>query len=152
MSADTKAGWSTFCRRGDTRACVELGARCANPAHAKKSAPTVARSSRRTAPAPAPRPTPARPDRQPRHGTASEYSNHRCRCDDCRAAWRAWSRDYYRRRHNSPGRQPRGTNWTHGIRATYVKGCRCEDCTAAERTYKADLRARRRRSGLAVAA
>lgn len=33
-----------------------------------------------------------------RHGTRSAYVNHRCRCDDCRAANAAWAADRARRR------------------------------------------------------
>src|SRR5580693_6668971 len=28
------------------------------------------------------------------HGTVSGYKNHRCRCNACRAAWQAYSREY----------------------------------------------------------
>lgn len=32
------------------------------------------------------------------HGTLGGYTNHRCRCDKCRAAWRAYMRKYMRDR------------------------------------------------------
>lgn len=32
------------------------------------------------------------------HGTAGGYTNHRCRCDECRTAWAKAHREYVRRR------------------------------------------------------
>jgi hypothetical protein len=37
---------------------------------------------------------PQRRERVIRHGTASEYTNHSCRCADCRAAWAAMHKRY----------------------------------------------------------
>lgn len=34
----------------------------------------------------------------PPHGTVSNYTGGRCRCDDCRDAMNAWKREYKRRR------------------------------------------------------
>lgn len=34
----------------------------------------------------------------PVHGRISIYTNHKCRCDACREAWREYSVSYYRRR------------------------------------------------------
>lgn len=31
------------------------------------------------------------------HGTPGGYTNHRCRCDECRAAWAEYQRGYYSR-------------------------------------------------------
>lgn len=40
--------------------------------------------------------------RQPsEHGTTSMYTNHRCRCDECKRAWRE---DHYRYMHEDPER------------------------------------------------
>lgn len=33
-----------------------------------------------------------------RHGTCGGYTNHGCRCDDCRAAFADWMRGYRERR------------------------------------------------------
>lgn len=43
------------------------------------------------------RPTTLAPG-DPRHGTAGAYTNHRCRCDDCRAAWATYHRQWRRNR------------------------------------------------------
>lgn len=29
-----------------------------------------------------------------KHGSPSTYNNYKCRCDECRAAWRVYSRKY----------------------------------------------------------
>lgn len=31
-----------------------------------------------------------------KHGTPGGYTNHRCRCDECRTAWREYRRGYGR--------------------------------------------------------
>lgn len=36
----------------------------------------------------------------PRHGTVNGYSNHKCRCDRCRANWTRWHREYMHRGDN----------------------------------------------------
>jgi hypothetical protein len=35
---------------------------------------------------------------QQAHGTLGSYVNDRCRCDECRAAWAAYHREYRARR------------------------------------------------------
>jgi hypothetical protein len=37
-------------------------------------------------------------DGDPRHGSPSTYTNHRCRCDPCRSAQADYQRDLRRRR------------------------------------------------------
>jgi hypothetical protein len=67
-----------------------------------------------------------------KHGTAGGYTNHRCRCDDCR---RAWSEDHARRTAEraallaaDPGLAP------HGSASTYRNYlCRCTACVLANR-------------------
>lgn len=80
----------------------------------------------------------------PRHGTVNGYINLRCRCDECREAWRVYeparlSRERWRRRQ---GMQPMKYGRTHGIRATYKDGCRCDECRAAEASYRKAYRQR----------
>lgn len=43
----------------------------------------------------------------PRHGTESAYAYHRCRCDLCKAARRAYSAEMYRRNREAAGRPVR---------------------------------------------
>ena len=45
--------------------------------------------------------------REIRHGTANEYSNHGCRCAECRNAWRIYSIQYYAKRKRKPFYEPR---------------------------------------------
>lgn len=67
------------------------------------------------------------------HGTPARYqAPHDCRCDQCRAAWRAYLRAY-RARFD-------GARAAHGRASTYSRGCRCDQCRAAHRDY---FRARR---------
>lgn len=69
------------------------------------------------------------------HGSASTYTNWRCRCDACREAWRI---EFARMRRNR-------TRWLrddptlaqHGTESTYTNwGCRCAACTEGHRTYQ----------------
>ncbi len=85
----------------------------------------------------------------PRHGKASTYTNHGCRCDLCREASRTYPPHLaatvrYRRK---LGQQPRkiGITYEHGTRYGYIRGgCRCPGCTEAMRLYQAAYRARRK--------
>lgn len=62
------------------------------------------------------------------HGTINGYSNHKCRCDDCRAAWRGYTRELRRRKVGQPIPDSVG----HGKVSTYTNWmCRCEPCTKA---------------------
>ena len=62
----------------------------------------------------------------PRHGTKNGYSNLRCRCDDCRAAWAAYC--YKRQKERAASNIP----FIHGTENGYGNyGCRCPSCTAA---------------------
>jgi hypothetical protein len=75
------------------------------------------------------------------HGTYSRYNVDECRCDDCRAANTAQSRDLRSRLRQVPADQiPHGT--TNGYN-NY--GCRCDDCRAEQAKCKRDARARRAR-------
>ena len=85
----------------------------------------------------------------PRHGKASTYTNHGCRCDLCREANRTYPPHLaatvrYRRK---LGQQPRkiGITYEHGTRYGYIRGgCRCPGCTESMRVYQAAYRARRK--------
>lgn len=61
------------------------------------------------------------------HGTVSGYSYHKCRCDECKAANRAY-RLGRREAVYGPPRPPRPV---HGTLYRYKRGCRCEECKAA---------------------
>lgn len=76
------------------------------------------------------------------HGTNSRYTNHRCRCDECRQAHRdyAASRRRYAAAHPLPPDDPR-----HGTVVAYVHYlCRCERCKRAASNYRSINRIRNR--------
>ena len=71
----------------------------------------------------------------PEHGLATTYSNHGCRCPDCRAANTVYCADQRQRRRDSrvmiDGRLTATQASKHNA-ATYTNWCcRCEVCTAA---------------------
>ena len=66
------------------------------------------------------------------HGTISRYTNHGCRCDECRAAMTEYMRQYTARK---AAGQPVRKYAKHGVRARYNAGCRCARCTEANRIY-----------------
>lgn len=73
------------------------------------------------------------------HGTRGGYTNHRCRCDDCKAANAAMQRDQREKRAQrlagiaTPGVRPDAKDKPiHGLPTTYTNwGCRCPACKAA---------------------
>jgi hypothetical protein len=66
----------------------------------------------------------------PRHGTTNGYSNLRCRCTACKAAWAA---DCLARRARRKARLAQNTTVEHGTESTYTNhGCRCRPCTDAQ--------------------
>lgn len=72
-----------------------------------------------------------------RHGEYSTYSNGRCGCQRCKAAFAAKMRSLRQARHaeriNVNGRLIH-PNATHGTTTGYVYyGCQCEACTIANR-------------------
>jgi hypothetical protein len=80
-----------------------------------------------------------------KHGKASTYRKHACRCEDCRIA--AGSSGAQARAKVATERvlvggrlvHPRGT---HGVEGGYIYySCRCLDCTAAHTQAAADRRA-----------
>lgn len=87
-----------------------------------------------------------KPPEEWEHGSYSTYSNHKCRCDECKAAWAAFCRD------QKAKRQARETpSHVHGTENGYGNyGCRCEACTAAWTvgTNARDARRRERNGGL----
>lgn len=75
----------------------------------------------------------------PRHGRATTYQHHRCRCERCRAANSAMQRGY--RARTSPARpQPEPK---HGA-ACAKRGCHCEIGRAAARERQRRSRANRK--------
>lgn len=75
---------------------------------------------------------------EPWHGTLGGYTNHACRCDDCREAHaKAQSAARTRRSQEDQSKVP------HGTPGGYVNyRCRCDECRAA---HAAAARERRNR-------
>lgn len=76
------------------------------------------------------------------HGTSNRYNNNSCRCKECKDAWAAACRDYYRRKLARPVQLQ---FLLHGIPSRYRKGCRCDECKSASRQARA---VRRRRASV----
>lgn len=83
----------------------------------------------------------------PRHGSASTYRNHGCRCDACK---KANTRSHLEWSHRRGYHKPRA-EWLAEIRlvadsrhdlAGYSRGCRCDICRKASADYQRDYRAR----------
>lgn len=82
------------------------------------------------------------------HGTSGGYTNHHCRCNDCRAAWAATTERMRQTRQAQriliDGRltHPYATHGTGNAYSNY--GCRCSPCTeawnAAKRRQRANAR------------
>jgi hypothetical protein len=71
------------------------------------------------------------------HGTVGGYTNHSCRCDDCRAAMKAARVARHSR--------PIPSSVEHGRAGTYTNyGCRCDDCRVAHTASQRQGRAARR--------
>jgi hypothetical protein len=74
------------------------------------------------------------------HGSYLTYTNHKCRCEPCRAAWRTYTSDLRQRLAERLAADP--SLAPHGKSSTYTNwGCRCGPCGAAQ--------AARRRRGAA---
>ena len=94
-------------------------------------------------------------ERIPRHGTPAEYTNHKCRCDECRDAWRVYMKRIRDERKASletgvsrpargRGRPPKDAP-QHGLASTYRNWkCRCPACTEAHRISGAGKREKKR--------
>lgn len=59
------------------------------------------------------------------HGTSGGYTNHKCRCDECRVAFNESMRKYQKRRRESYVYDPAHE---HGREKTFQRGCRCVPC------------------------
>ena len=84
------------------------------------------------------------PDLGWNHGIVSTYTNRRCRCDECREAWRVYVKDLNKRKREANPRPPkpaphgRGRRIKaemHGTLTGYAYGCRCDRCKDARRTW-----------------
>ena len=66
------------------------------------------------------------------HGSCSTYVNHRCSCEECRAAWRVYNANRRAQRAAALRLYPNVAE--HGSRSTYKNwGCRCGACVDAMR-------------------
>lgn len=72
---------------------------------------------------------------QPEHGTSGAYIDGRCRCADCRSAWRIYMRNW---RDKAAARVQRGELVIpHGTAGGYTNyRCRCDKCCDAARAYE----------------
>ena len=78
------------------------------------------------------------------HGTAGGYTNHSCRCDDCKAAWTEQCKQARIRRAATP-KDPDDPR--HGTYVFYQNhGCRCEYCTAAHTIYMRTIPSKRKKA------
>lgn len=69
------------------------------------------------------------------HGTYSYYHNHKCRCDECKAAHRDHMRAWRERARTYPADQI-----PHGVDGYRNYGCRCDTCRDAKAARRlADL-------------
>jgi hypothetical protein len=75
-----------------------------------------------------------------KHGLASTYNHHGCRCDECRAA-KALSRKGIGR-----VRRANGEPAPHGTTTSYSRGCRCQPCRDAVAAH-ARMKYAEKRSG-----
>lgn len=77
-----------------------------------------------------------------RHGTSNGYSNYKCRCAQCREAWRVYVQEVLK-----PSRfikQFDPDDERHGSLNLYNNyGCRCASCTRAKRDNDRDRQLRR---------
>lgn len=73
--------------------------------------------------------------REPWHGTAGGYTNHHCRCNDCREAWRAVNARRRAKRYAEVRHHGLPSTVPHGFSAYCNWGCRCDVCTTANSEY-----------------
>jgi hypothetical protein len=73
-----------------------------------------------------------------KHGTTGGYSNHHCRCAECRRA----NAEQTKRRYELYAQE--GGRGQHGTYYRYKTGCRCASCRAASASYSAAYKRRRR--------
>jgi beta-galactosidase GanA len=65
------------------------------------------------------------------HGTISEYVNHKCRCTECREAWRAYMTALRAKRSEWVRANGLPIGIAHGSSAYTNWGCRCDSCRSA---------------------
>lgn len=80
------------------------------------------------------------------HGSTHAYVNKGCRCDTCRAAFRAYREDLRERRLNGEPRRAKSVRnrSIHGTTYGYQLGCRCDPCRSSVVGHQAASAARRR--------
>jgi hypothetical protein len=61
-----------------------------------------------------------------RHGTTTGYSRHRCRCDECRGAWRDYQRAYMRERYRGERRTVSTAEARRRIACLTAQGMTCQ--------------------------
>lgn len=74
---------------------------------------------------------------EPWHGTPGGYSNHKCRCDDCRLAWNKYCADRKRARRAA---FTADETTEHGLMRTYQRGCTCPECKTAQSRYSRQIK------------
>lgn len=86
------------------------------------------------------------------HGTTNAYSNHGCRCGECREAWRLYVTEKNHRLGRSRPKEvvfaERAAAVKHGTATKYKNhGCRCDECREWARMARADSRRKAYRKG-----
>lgn len=81
------------------------------------------------------------------HGKLNTYKKHKCRCDDCVAAFRKYNKEYkiYKNIKINPNYvyKPRNKFCVCGTYSSYKKGCRCNLCRKANTNYQIEYRSKK---------
>jgi len=74
-------------------------------------------------------------DRSLCHGTTSQYTRYKCRCELCRKAYSDWKKIYLAKKGVTTGNDQYSLPVPHGSKRSYSRGCKCDLCRAANALY-----------------